>query len=59
MERGGDVARRERTCVSEFGVRRFMVLVNYDIIYADFLIGKSSTGKESISLRPIRVRGFG
>jgi hypothetical protein len=45
-ERGGDVARRDCTCISEFGVRRLVVSVNRDIACADFPIGKSPTGTE-------------
>ena len=59
MERGGDMARREHTCISKFRVWEFMVQVNHEIVYADFLIVKSPTGTEIISLRPIGVRGLG
>jgi hypothetical protein len=52
------VARRDRTCVSEFGVQRFVVLVNRDIAYADFPIGKSPTGTESVDIQTHRVSGF-
>jgi hypothetical protein len=41
-ERGGDVARNWRTCISDFWVRGFAKAANHDIIYADFLIGKST-----------------
>jgi hypothetical protein len=44
-------------CASEFGVRGFVVRVNHDIPCADFPIGKSPTGTESVDTLTRRVSG--
>jgi hypothetical protein len=45
-------------CVSEFGVRGYVVQVNHDIVCADFPIGKSPTGVESVDFQTHRGSGF-